>query len=322
MTHPILQVLDTSYGDITVELEAAKAHGVDVVDRDDTSVQADGVLVQYAQITGETLDAHPTWAVVGRYGVGYDTIDVAAATERGVAVVNVPDYCEEEVATHAAALVLASVRRIREADTLTRAGGWPNWHDLLPVPALSEATLSLIGVGRIGRKTINLLRAFFGRVVAYDPYAQPIDGVEMVDLDTAVKVGDVISLHCPLTPDTHHIINADRLAMMKPHAHLVNVSRGGLVDSVALAAALRANALGGAAVDVLECEPPSPDDPLLSAPRLTVTNHLAWYSARSEPRLRSLLASRCAGMLVGVDAPSVVNRAGLAARLTTAEKAR
>ena len=308
----LLHVFDSSYGDIAVEKAAAEAHGVDLGDARSDSRTADGVLVQYASITGEVMDANPSWRVIGRYGVGVDTIDIDAATERGIAVVNVPDYCEEEVSTHAAALILAATRRITDADALVRQGRWADWSELRPIWSLSSATLALVGIGRIGRETIRLLAPFFGRVVAYDPFASPIDGVELVSLEEALTLGDVVSLHCPLTPETHHLINAERLALMKPTAYLVNVSRGGLVDGNALAVALEAHALAGAALDVLETEPPA-GDPLLEAPRVILTNHIAWYSQQSERRLRRLLAERCAAVLAGQDIPSLVNRAALEA---------
>jgi D-3-phosphoglycerate dehydrogenase len=271
------------------------------------------VLVQFADVGAAEMDAHPRWRVIGRYGVGVDTIDIAAATSRGIRVVNVPDYCEEEVATHAAALALASVRRVPQADRLVRAGGWTHWRDLTPMPALSRATLGVIGLGRIGRETIRLLRPFFGDVVAYDPYVDAADDVTLAPLETVLARADVLTLHLPLTSETRHVIDAAALRRMKPTAHVVNVSRGGLIDTVALAAALEAGALAGAALDVLETEPADPADPLLTAPGAIVTNHIAWYSEQSEPRLRALLSERCASLLVGGDAPSIVNRAALAA---------
>ncbi len=308
-----LAVLDSSYGDIAVEAAAAAALGVEVVDARVDASPVDGVLVQYATVGAAELDAHPEWRVIGRYGVGVDTIDLAAASERGIPVVNVPDYCEEEVATHAAALVLAATRRVGEADALVRAGRWAEWNTLRPVRALSGMTLSLLGVGRIGRETIRLLSPFFGRIIAHDPWAADVPGAELVSLEEALAEADVLSLHAPLTADTHHIIDAAAIARLKPTAYLVNVSRGGLVDSAALAAALHEGRLAGAALDVLEQEPPA-GDPILDAPHVTLTNHLAWYSEESEERLRSLLAERCASVVTTGDAPTIVNRADLAAR--------
>jgi D-3-phosphoglycerate dehydrogenase len=272
------------------------------------------VLVQYADITAEIMDANPSWKVIGRYGVGVDTIDLAAASARSIPVVNVPDYCEEEVATHAVALILDANRRITSADALVRRGGWVDWGRLRPIAPLSTATLALIGVGRIGREVIRLMRPFVARIIAHDPFAGELDGVELVDLDTALAEGDIVSLHCPLTAETRHLIDQAAIARMKPTATLVNVSRGGLVDGGALATALHEGRLAMAALDVLEIEPPSADDPLLSAPNTIITNHLAWYSEASEQRLRARLAERCAAVLRGRDIPSLVNRAALATR--------
>ncbi len=312
---PTLAVLDSSYGSIAVELAAAAPSGVEVVDAREHAAPVDGVLVQYATIGATEFDANPTWRIIGRYGVGVDTIDLAEASRRGIPVVNVPDYCEEEVATHAAALILNATRRIAAADALVREGRWSDWPTLRPINALSTSTLALIGTGRIGRETIRLMSPFFGRIIAFDPYAEPVDGVELVSLDEALEQGDVISLHCPLTEQTRHIIDARAIALMKPTAYVVNVSRGGLVDAAALASALTEHRLAGAALDVLETEPPT-GDPLLSAPNVVLTNHLAWYSEQSEQRLRHLLAERCAAVLTGDPVPSIVNRDALAAHLT------
>jgi D-3-phosphoglycerate dehydrogenase len=311
-----LAVLDTAYGDVELEREAARALDVEILDARDGAAdpaEADGVLVQFATIGAAEMDAHPRWKVIGRYGVGVDTIDVDAASARGIRVVNVPDYCEEEVATHAAALTLASVRRISHADRLVREGGWTRWRELTPLPALSEATLGVVGLGRIGRETIRLLRPFFGRIVGFDPFVTEIEGVEVVPFDTVLAEADVLTLHVPLTPATHHLLDAAAIATLKPGVHIVNVSRGGLIEGAALASALHCGVVGGAALDVLEVEPADPADPLLSAPGVVVTNHLAWYSERSEPRLRRLLAERCASVLIGAGAPSIVNAAATAA---------
>ncbi|WP_395308826.1 C-terminal binding protein [Mycobacterium sp. AMU20-3851] len=309
-----LAVLDTAYGDIDVEAGAAAGAGVDVFDARvdvDRARDADGVLVQFAAIGADEMDAHPNWRVIGRYGVGYDTIDIDAATARGIPVVNVPDYCDEEVSTHAAALALASVRRIHPANQLVQSDGWSRWRELTPIPALSECTLGVLGLGQIGRATAHRLAPFFGRIIAYDPYVEDFGSITGLPLADVLAESDVVSLHLPLSAATHHLIDAEALALMKPTAHLVNVSRGGLVDTHALADALMTGRLAGAALDVLETEPPAVDDPALIAPNLLVTNHIAWYSERSEPRLRGMLAARCAAVLTGAGAPSIVNRTAL-----------
>ena len=310
---PGLVVLDSTYGDVFVEQQAAAELGVDVWDQRTSPdrAPADGALVQHGAIGAAELDANPSWRVVGRYGVGFDTIDVPAATERGVAVVNVPDYCDEEVASHAAALTLAITRKVVRSAALVASGRWDDWNELRPIRPLSDLTLGVLGAGRIAVATIARLRPFFGDIVVHDPYAPAPPGTAAVGLDELFERSDVVTLHCPLNAATRHIVDADRLATMRPGGFLVNVSRGGLVDGAALAAALHSGHLTGAGLDVLEAEPPGPDDPLTAAPGALVTNHLAWYSTASEPRLRGLLAARCAGVLTGEAVPTVVNAAQL-----------
>jgi D-3-phosphoglycerate dehydrogenase len=246
--------------------------------------------------------------------VGVDNVDVEAATAHGIPVVNVPDYCVEEVATHAAALLLAGWRKLSLSRELIDTGRWGEWKALRPVQPLSSSTLGLVGIGRIGGEVIRLLSAFFGRVISFDPVQEPPAGVEAVTLDELFTRADAVSLHCPLTPQTRDLINATRLASMKPGALLVNVSRGGLIDTTALNDALRNGTIGGAGLDVLPHEPPDTDDPLLGAPNLLLTNHSAWYSEVSLVTLRRLLAVRCCAALAGQPVPTVVNARELAAR--------
>jgi D-3-phosphoglycerate dehydrogenase len=315
-----LVVLDASFGDVDIESQVAAPYGVDVEDAGGVSggavigaaAHADGVLVQYGQITKEIIAACPNWRVIGRYGVGVDNVDLDAASERGIAVVNVPDYCVEEVATHAVALLLAGWRRLARSRELIDSGRWGEWKALRPVQPLSSSTLGLVGIGRIGSEVIRLAGPFFGRVISFDPVQPPPDGVEAVTLDAVFEQADVVSLHCPLSEQTHDLVNAERLEAMKPGSLLVNVSRGGLIDTAALNDALRAGAIAGAALDVLPREPPDAEDPLLGAPNLLLTNHSAWYSEASLVNLRRLLAERCSAALRGQPVPTVVNAQALA----------
>ncbi len=316
-----LVVLDASFGDVEVEIAAAAPYGVSVEDAGGVSGaaivaaahDADGVLVQYGLIDAETIAHCPGWRVIGRYGVGVDNVDLEAASSHGIAVINVPDYCVEEVATHTAALVLAAWRKLARSRALIDDGRWGDWPALRPVAPLSACTLGLVGVGRIGAEVIRLLSPFFGRVIASDPAQAPPPGVDAVGLDELFAEADVVSLHCPLTPETRNLVDATRLVTMKPQAVLVNVSRGGLVDTAALDAALRGGRIAAAALDVLPTEPPAADDPLLGAPNLLLTNHTAWYSEQALVTLRQLLAQRCSAYLNGEHVPSVVNGALLAA---------
>jgi D-3-phosphoglycerate dehydrogenase len=317
-----LLVLDASFGEIGVESDAAAPYSVSVEDAGGVSGQAvveaaasaDGVLVQYGQIGADIIEQCPNWRVIGRYGVGVDNVDVDAATAHGIAVINVPDYCIEEVATHAAALVLAGWRKLALSRELIDTGRWGDWKALRPVQPLSSLTLGLVGVGRIGGEVVRLLGPFFGRVISFDPVQEPPAGVTAVNVDEVFEQADVISLHCPLTPQTRDLVNAERLGSMKREALLVNVSRGGLIDTAALNDALRDATIAGAALDVLPQEPPAADDPLLGAPNLLLTNHSAWYSEVALVRLRRLLAERCCAALAGEPVPTIVNARELAAR--------
>ncbi len=317
-----LVVLDAGFGEIGVESAAAAPFGASVHDASDRSwddavaaaATADGAMVRYTRVDASVFDRCPTWRVLGRYGVGVDNIDVGAASERGIAVINVPDYCTEEVALHAAALILASWRRLVAASNLVRTGQWDDWQQLRPVRRLSLATLGLVGVGLIGSEVARLMRPFFAHLIAYDPVAQVPAGCEPATLDEVFTGADVVSLHCPLTPETTGLVNENRLSAMKEGALLVNVSRGGLVDTTALAAGLRRGQPAAAALDVLPKEPPAADEALLSAPNLLCTNHVAWYSDESLVRLLHLVSERCAAYLAGAPVPTIVNRGAMVNR--------
>jgi D-3-phosphoglycerate dehydrogenase len=312
-----IAVVEEGYGDIEFESRAAGALGVEVVYRPCESTQDvveaargfDGILVRYLRVDGPLLDQLPSVRVVGRYGVGVDNVDVDAATERGVAVVNVPDYCTEEVAEHAAALIFSAWRKLPQAAALIKAGRWDDWAALEPIRPLSECTLGLVGTGRISRELLRKVGPSFGRVLAFDPYASEglPDGVEQNELDALLGASDVVSLHCPLTAETHHLMNRERLALMRPDSLLVNVSRGGLIDTTALLDALAEGRPGSAALDVLETEPARADDPIANHPQVLLSPHVAWYSTRSEELLRTYLAERCAKHLLGQPGATIVN---------------
>jgi D-3-phosphoglycerate dehydrogenase len=315
-----LLVLDAGFGDAGPEREAAEPQGATVVDLASSAPEdlpppesVDGLLVRYGRIDAEVMDRYPNLRVIGRYGIGVDNVAIDEATRRRIGVVNVPDYCVEEVATHTAALVLATWRRLADARALVSSRRWDEWEALRPVRRLSEASLGLVGLGRIGLEVARLLGPFFGSVLAFDPVAQPTERVRLVSLDEVFADADVVSLHCPLTTETRHVADANRLASMKPGSILVNVSRGALVDTTALPAAIAAGRPAIAALDVLPTEPPATEEPLLDMPNLFLTNHVAWYSETALLELRRLTAARAATFLRGADVPSLVNRDGLAA---------
>jgi D-3-phosphoglycerate dehydrogenase / 2-oxoglutarate reductase len=226
--------------------------------------------------------------VIGRAGVGLDTIDLEAARQAGITVINEPTYGTTEVACHGVAMLLALQRRLRALDSFVR-GGWQGPLSLSPMSPIDEMTVGLIGCGRIGSAVAGMLGGIVGTVIAYDPLADALPaGVDEVDsLETLLARSDAVSLHLPLMPETAGLLSRDRLAAMRPGVLVVNVSRGGLIDEVALAEALHSGQVGGAALDVFATEPLPADSPLLDAPNTLFSPHVAAYSERSSWRLAS-----------------------------------
>lgn len=262
--------------------------------RSEADVIAEGsraiaLLDQYAPITDAVLGALPRVRVVGRYGVSLDPVDVEAARRRGVRVVNVPDYCISEAADHALALILTLTRGIVALDRSVRRGTW-DYREGGELRRTAELQLGLVGVGEIGTAVARRAAALGFRVVAADPRHPQLDGVLDVSLDELLATSDVVSLHAPLGPKTRHLIGERELRRMRPEAFLVNTSRGGLIDQVALVSALRSGALGGAALDVLEHEPIAADDPLLGLPNVVLTPHAAFFSSQSLVDLKTRVA--------------------------------
>lgn len=260
---------------------------------------AAALLVQYAPVTRRVIEALPECRVIARYGVGLDTIDLAAAADRGVRVLAVPDYCVDEVSDHALALVLALTRGVVGLDRAVHSGRW----DFLAAGKLHRTRtlrLGLLGAGRTGRALAVKAKAVGFSVAAYDPYLTEVPGLELVDLDWLLANSDVVSLHLPLSDATRHLIDGPALAKMSPGSFLVNTARGGLVDQAALVAALRDGHLGGAGLDVLEAEPIAPDDPLLGLPTVILTPHVAFYSEESIDELKRRAAERIVESLLHV----------------------
>jgi D-3-phosphoglycerate dehydrogenase len=264
---------------------------------------ADALLILREPITPRVIAALKKCKVIGRFGVGLDTIDVPAATAAGMMITNVPDSNIDEVSTHALAMILSLVRRLKTFDTAVRAGRWKALADGDGITRPDRQTLGLVGFGQIGRLTAKKAKAFGYQIIAYDPY-MPADriaaeGATPVSLDELVSQADIVSLHIPATPETTNIISADKIAMMKPGAILINVSRGGLVDETALAEALRSGKLAAAGLDTLAQEPPSPDNPLLGIDNLLLSPHAAHYSTQSYAEVRNKAFADVAAVLKG-----------------------
>ncbi len=294
-------------------LEAGRADCRSEQDVIDQCAGADALIVQWAPVSARVLDALEGLRMISRLGIGYDMIDLDAATERGVAVANTPDYCIEEVACHTLALVLDQARGVAELDRAVRSGRWAAPASYPDAARPSTTTVAVIGYGRIGVRVAQSLRAIGFRVLVHDRYVSDRrirdDGLVPATLDEALAGADIVTLHVPLTADTQHMIGAGAIAAMRRGARLVNTCRGGLVDERALADALRDGHLAGAGLDVFEAEPPPAESPLRTLPAVTLSPHAAWYSAAALADLPVLATRQAIDFLAGRPVPSIVNPA-------------
>jgi D-3-phosphoglycerate dehydrogenase len=292
-----------------VGVEALRKQGLEV-DEAGTLAEADlvaripgyhGLIVRSAtRVTRAVVAAGRDLAVIGRAGAGVDTIDVDAATERGIVVMNTPGGNTTAVAEHTLALLLALARRVPAADASLKAGRWEK--SRLVGVELFGKVLGVVGLGRIGTEVARRALAFRMHVIAFDPYltreAAERLGVESVELDELLARADFVSLHVPLTGDTRHLLGERELARLKPGARLVNCARGGLVDEAALARAIASGQVAGAALDVLEQEPPPPDHPLVRLPQVVVTPHLGAATDEAQTAVALAIAEQVADALV------------------------
>lgn len=264
------------------------------------------------KIDDELIRAAPRLRVVANMAVGFDNIDVPAATRRGVLVTNTPEVLTETVADFAFTLMLAASRRLVEADTLTRAGEWKTWSPLmLAGQDMHHATLGLVGVGRIGAAVARRAKGFEMRVIYYDVVRRPdleqSLGIEFRDLNEVLREADFISVHVPLAEQTRHLISRDQFRLMKKTAVFVNTSRGPVVDQAALAEALRTRTIYAAGIDVFEKEPVPADDPLLRLDNVIVAPHIASASIPTRTRMATLAAENLVAALQGKRPPTPVN---------------
>jgi glyoxylate reductase len=246
--------------------------------------------------------------VISQMAVGYDNIDVAAATARRIPVGNTPGVLTETTADLAFALLLATARRIVEAERFVRDGRWRTWDPggLLGFD-LHGATLGIVGYGKIGQAVARRAAGFGMRIICTSRSGAQVDGAERVDLETLLREADFVSLHVPLTPETHHMISERELQMMKPTALLINTARGPVVDQAALARALREDWIAGAGIDVTEVEPIPMDDELLRAPDLTLLPHIGSATHRTRELMASMAVDNCLAGLRGERLPNCVN---------------
>ena len=266
------------------------------------AAQADGLMVTYGQITADVIKGLKKCKVIGRFGLGVDNIDIEAATKAGIAVVYVPDYCIDEVSDHAMAMLLNLARKVSFSNSLVQAGRW-EMPAVTPLSRLRGRTLGLAGLGQIPRAVAPKAQSFGLKVIAFDPYvdkevAKALD-VELVDLDTLLESSNYVSVHVPMMPETEKMFDADAFKKMKPDALLVNTARGPLVDTDALAEALDAGEIGGAALDVMPVEPPGTDHPLLGRDNVILTPHTGFYSIEALEELQTKTARGVVDVLQG-----------------------
>lgn len=308
----IVGITEPGYADHSIEAEILEPLGAEVRvlrwggDRSKLLEMLDGLdIVMVRDIP--VLDAQAIGRLrenggIVRYGVGVDTIDLEAARKRGIKVANVPDYgADIEVSDHAAALTLALVRRVVTRDAQVKRGEW-NIAQKEPIYRITGSTLGLVGFGKIARAYLARMRSFgIGEVLVHDPYISEEFAaqfkVKRADFDDICRNAQIISLHAPATPETRNIVNERSLALMNEKTCIINTSRGGLIDTVALAEALKAGKIFGAALDVLDSEPVAVDCPLRGLSNVILTDHTAWYSEASVRSIQEKAAHAAYEML-------------------------
>lgn len=273
---------------------------------------ADGILNQYAPLTARVIEALERCKVISRYGVGVNTVDLDMATQKGIYVANVPDYCWDEVADHALALILSCARKVVQYNNWIKRDKWWDYKLGRPIYRLRGMTLGVLGFGRIPQNLVGKARAFGFRILVHDPYV-PVErirehGAEPVELAELLRESDFLSIHVPLTNETRGMIGRQELRLMKPTAYVINTGRGGVIDEAALVEALEAGWIAGAALDVVESEPISPDHPLLRLDNVILTPHVAWYSETAEADMRTKAARSVVEVLQGNVPTYLVNR--------------
>ncbi|MFQ3544433.1 C-terminal binding protein [Halobacillus rhizosphaerae] len=271
----------------------------------------DGIICQYAPITKKVIDQLDNCKIVARYGVGFDTIDVPAATEKGIMVTNVTDYCLDEVSNHAFALLMACARKVVQLHESVQNGTWDS-KIAKPIYRLNGQTLGLIGLGNIPQSLAVKAKAFGLNILAYDPFvstdlAKEL-GVKLVELDELCAESDYISVHPPLNKHTEGMISDNQFKAMKETAYIINTSRGAVIDEAALIRALEENEIAGAGLDVLETEPIAQDSPLLSMSNVIINPHSAYYSVESELELKQKTAQNVADAISGKVPVYLVNQ--------------
>lgn len=307
---PKIVIVDSDFANNELEERMAHEAGVEIALFQDRSpkgiianaADADGIVTSYGNFPKEVFEALTNLKVVSRTGVGYDSIDLEAATEHGVAICTVPGYGTEVVSDHAITLALSSLRRINEIDADMRNGIW-DYARHRPLGQCRGRTFGVVGMGEIGRAAARKANGLGFKVVCYSRSLKPgritPEGYPVLSLEELLATCDVVSFHTALTPQTHHLLNAERIKLMKSDAVVVNTSRGAVIDTIALAEALEEGRLWGAGIDVYESEPVDFSHPLLKAPHTVLTSHAAYWSEESGLELRTRCMQSALDVVLG-----------------------
>jgi len=273
---------------------------------------ADAVLTFFGQITRRVIESSPKLKVIVRYGIGYDTVDVDAATDNGVLVVNLPGFCLDEVADHTFGLLLACVRKVVYYNNQVKSGYWASYGEMTPLHSFAGQTLGIIGCGTIGRAVARRAAGFNLKVLGTDPYVSKSvareHGITLVSMPELLKESDFVSVHSLLGKETYHLVGEKEFRQMKPTAYFVNTSRGPVVDEAALIKALQEKWIAGAGIDVFEQEPVAPDNPLLKMDNVVVTPHNAGWSDAAGQRQRMWVGQETVRVLTGKWPKNWVNK--------------
>ena len=332
-------ITDYSFADLDPEKRILEPLGCTLVDQkefvgeeklQELVQDADYVITQFAPLNAAVIESMAKCRIIVRYGIGVDNVDLDAAAKRGIPVCNVPDYCVDEVADHTLAFILALARKVVPGWDVVRAGGWKLAVPLEEMHALKELTVGLVAYGKIAKEVAARLKAFKSKVLVFDPYVpaneiendglvpRPFDpyvpaneiendGLVPTDLEGLLGNSDLISLHCPSTAETQQMINSQSISTMKRGVMLVNTSRGTLVNTADLVAALESGHISAAALDVVDPEPIPPDSPLLKMENVIIHSHVASCSVNSRNRLRTSVAEAVARAVRGEKLANVVN---------------
>jgi len=308
---------DNIFPDLIMERKKLREIGAELVEVTDPAAlkemcsDADAIINTYEQMTADIIGSMQKCKMIIRNGIGVNTIDVGACNKKGIMVANIPAYCLDEVATHTMSLLLALVRKITILNSSVKGGVW-DVKDAIPVYSLQDKVLGLVGFGKIPRLVCERAVPFGLTVLAYDPYITEEEiagaGAKKAELDELIEKSDYISLHCPLTPETKGLFNADAFKRMKKSAYILNTSRGPVINEGDLIEALQKSKIAGAGLDVLTKDEVDINNPLLEMDNVILTPHSAWYSEESIVRRREQTVDSVIDVLLGGEPPSWVNK--------------